>query len=218
LDEIKPDKPPVDSDDRIRRFECFNIVQRIRREVTAGKTEADITVQFPDTIHCNTLQDSRKNVCLTLIPWKIPTIVSQLTKRQHPDQICQSLGFSRNFDIARSISKDRCVEYVGLFKKTHTKSAVSTGNTTTASPKRDLMSRLRNLGRSGKLSFLPSFVSGLTVCKDVASDQKMLCHIISRMVSGSMKEELDQGLSAEDICTKMVDKKLIKFSGADKPP
>jgi hypothetical protein len=108
-------------DDRIRHFECFNLVRVIQRETAAGKTELDVTNSL--STHCDRLDDIRKNICIAIVPGQVPKIVELLGEKKTPDVICESLGFTRTFGAGRVIPRDQCTSNVELIRKEYAKLA-----------------------------------------------------------------------------------------------
>jgi hypothetical protein len=200
------------NEERLRHFECFNIVHRIRRQIKSGRSQENVTAEF--TNYCDKLEDPRKNICLTLIPSQIPTIVTQLETQSHPDEVCQTLGFSRSSERARAVTKEQCTNIVGLVKSAHeSKDSKDTGSADTPT-NHSRSSFFGAVGLGRKFGRDPSgrpLVSSLSVCKEFPVDQKLLCHVISRVVSRRMHDELEKGTTADEICTKLDERKLIKI-------
>jgi hypothetical protein len=203
---------PSFSDERQRFGECFHIVRSIRREVKhapAGTepTEAEILTK----VTCTSFPDNRRNVCLALIPSQVPTIVKAIKAGDHPDLICQSLGYNRTFDRARLVERAQCEKYVGLYKTAH-----DSTKSEQAVPGEKLSLRLLDsLKHAGRSAIGHSALAGFQVCKEVPTGEKMLCHIVSMMAASAMREEVDQNVAPAAICTKLADKHLIKFTGEE---
>jgi hypothetical protein len=232
-------------DDRIHHFECFNIVRAIDRETHAGKTPEEITTAL--STHCDRLDDVRKNICVSIIPNRVPRILELMAEKKGPDAVCEALGFSRSFGGGRLIAKDQCVKYVDLVREDHAKNPKgesrshidpkdaekrferlggnSAGEQVREFKKRHQDLREDVLGKSG--NELDSVKEGLRhrldagfahpgpgVCKDLDHEQRLVCHVVSRLVLRGMIEELESGMDSGEICKKLEEKHLIKLADA----
>jgi hypothetical protein len=186
----------------LRHFECFNLLRMLNHELHKEKNVSTLTVDF--TSHCSKLSDTRKNVCLSIFPSRLTFVVSELKENKQPDSICDSLGFPRNVFPSQVVSKSQCEKVVQLIRKEGKKAVNSDTNSLEKFP--------QTLKRGGfdRLSLNKLF--GLsTVCKSIASEDRMSCLLISRKILQEFQEELDHGISEQEICAKMEAKKHFKM-------
>jgi hypothetical protein len=194
--------------DRLRHFECFNVVRLIDREVRGGKQVADITADL--TGHCKKLSEARKKVCLDVISAHVPAIVAQITNKTRPDAVCDSIGFRRPLSGARSIGLDQCVKFVNLVREDGSDSKDS---------KNRLPKPFKTKTGAQGASTLHGRFDVNAACKSFAAEEKLSCHIITRLASKGFLNELQKDARSDAICHKLDEKRLIKLvkpnSGGD---
>jgi hypothetical protein len=190
-------------DDRIRDFECFNIVRII--EHGAKSASAEDTRQRLN-MHCDKLPDVRSEICHALIPSQIENISDQLNRGEHAEEICDSLGYSRVFGASRVILKDKCVGFVDLARA----AAASAEGEETEDPVDNLPKPFKMLPGGGR-DALRAYANGVKVCNDVSASDHMSCQIVTRLVAKVLRNEGKEGTSSEEICEGLAARRLIKF-------
>jgi len=210
-------------DDRLRHFECFNIVRVIEHESQSGKSEAEITTGL--TNHCNHLEDHRRNICETIVPSQIPRVLELLKDKKRPDFVCEVLGFARGFGSGRLVSKANCITIVDSIRKEPGDEPVRP-KVLDDEQMRERVWTERD-GRPVRMRFdrpddrfdrmLPMRLPrGPEICQAMDGDQKTVCMVLSRLVLRGMKEELRSGMSSEEICQKLEERHLIKLTDSEK--
>jgi hypothetical protein len=96
--------------DRIRHFECFNIVRVIERESRANKSRPEISSGL--MTHCSRLNDFRQNICAAIVPGRITEALGLLEQKRRPDFVCEMLGYSRWFGNSRFVSEATCIKVI----------------------------------------------------------------------------------------------------------
>jgi hypothetical protein len=196
-------RPPT-SESRIRHFECFNIVRLTEHSVTIGRSPENITALL--TTHCDKIADTRKNICLSLVPAKIPTILAQLQDKKHPEDICTSLGFERLVTYSRTMEKEKCVKIVDQLKE-YQKTNESIADAEPRFPK------LPGSALSGsKLGFQRRFFGAPKFCREMEKEDRISCNIVTRVALRKTKTELDTGVASATICDKLQETKYLNFS------
>jgi hypothetical protein len=223
-------------DDRLRYATCSKFVGMIERESHGGKSEAEIAQAIGQM--CLMLNDARRNICTTLVPGQLPHILSLLGARKRPDFICEMLGFTRGFAVGRLVRSDMCARIVDRIKNDPMsvsrpadsgpdpapllrRPAVQPDEAAGESrlPRIDVDRRPFGLrGAAPRKAGLKLFRFGSAVCRDVEPAEKMTCHVLAKLVIRRMREELDQGASAGEICQKMQEKHLISLVEGDAKP
>jgi hypothetical protein len=151
------------ADDRIRHFECFNLVRLIERETQAGKGKEEITKVLDE--HCARLDDVRKNICTAINPGQVTKILELMTEKKRPEFICEFLGFARSSGSGRLLPKTQCTSIVDRIRGENgpapaarpaieplsdTSASANTSNPATD----DKISRFRNINREPKIPSL----------------------------------------------------------------
>lgn len=195
--------------DRIRHFECFNIVRMIDRMEHANKKEDEIKKALET--HCEKLEDPRKNICVQIVPSQVEKINGLLKEKKRPDFICDSLGFSREFGHGRVISKEKCAALVDSVKKSHEE----------ASKGQDLPPALNGTKKLIHMNMTHEMLKapwmhktlGLGVCRTIEDhEERRTCHVVARFTMRLMHEEVEKGADSTAICEKLAEKKFIKFT------
>jgi hypothetical protein len=195
------------SHERVRHFECFNVIRIIDHAIRDGKSTSAITDELSS--HCTKLADPRKNICQSIVPLHISNITTQLSDKKHPDEICESLGFIRHFS-GRVISTSQCVRFVNL-----TRFEVAAQTESSDEKKKSLLPLPRPFSKLGSVLSKRSFrrfFGFSSVCKDVTADERIGCHVISRLVGRELPENIDRNVTNLEICQKLNDRHLIKLS------
>jgi hypothetical protein len=190
---------------RLRYFECFNVVGIVERLLREAKQTAAISNEL--TEHCGKLPNSRKTVCLALVPASVDTIIAQVTNMTRPEAVCEGLGFKRPLTGARVFTAEQCAKYVDLLRAEPSDLALKKGPL----PK-PFKTKTGELGKAT----LASRSGASAVCKGLPIEQKLACNIISRIVSHRFSADVQKGIPAAEICQKVHDKHLIKIVQA--PP
>jgi hypothetical protein len=201
------DVPAHLPDDRIRYFECFNIVRIIEHSL---KTGSDESARDRLSAHCDKLRDVRSDICHALIPSQIENITDHLKLGERAETICEGLGYSRVFGASRLISKDKCVSFVELARA----APVEEGEQ--RDPLQQLPKPFKKLQAFGK-DTLHTYFTGGRVCKDVPSSDRMSCHIVTRLVAKILRDEAKAGVSSQEICNQLQVRRLIKFEDDQAP-
>jgi hypothetical protein len=176
--------------DRVRHFECFNVVRQVDHALREHKSANNLTAEL--TAHCNRLRDNRQTICLSLVPSAIANITAQLSNKTLPGVICESLGYLRPFTGGRLVTPAQCEKFVefgrsGLSKETS----------------KHLPKPFQ--AKEEKLRQVPA------ACKSLDADQKLSCHVIVRLVYRGLQSGLEKKDSAKEICQKLHNKRLIKL-------
>jgi hypothetical protein len=220
-------------DDRVKFFECMNVVRMAERTVRLGK-ESEVNATLAG--HCTKLpDDKRKEVCNQLVPARIAEIVKQLGEHKTKDFICANLGFAHGFGANREIGKADCEKIVasvkkeiaenpgGLFRNRFGRSPHLIG------PKAHLLDEPAKptppgIGPPGpgfrpgfsdiKKRFLPDVLREkyARTCRDFEGPEKGLCHLISRLVHRRFSHEEIGNLTAVEACAKLDESKFLKLT------
>jgi hypothetical protein len=187
--------------ERLRHFECFNIVRIIDHAVRDGKGAADVTTEL--TAHCAKLEDSRKNICTSLVPSKVAAITADVSNKTRPDVICEGLGYARPFGGSRQITAAQCAKYVELVRT----ELAAGGKDEKAHLPKPFKKREGELGRGvfGKV------FAGSAACKGVEGDERFSCRVIARLISRALRSDVEKAKPASELCQNLGEKHLIKL-------
>jgi hypothetical protein len=200
-----PDRRGPPSDIRVGHFECFNIVRLVEHGLTVGRSIDNITDLL--TSHCHKLSGTRKMICLTIVPDKIPPILTELEQKKHPEDICGALGFKRVITYSRAMTREKCVSIIDQLKVSEKKtepvatvdqerSPRSAGGSTIGYPK----------GFQRKFFAVPKF------CGEMEKDDRISCNIVTRVTMRKLKNDVDTGVSSGVICDKLQETNYVNFS------
>jgi hypothetical protein len=179
--------------DRLRHFECFNVVRQIDHGLREQKSTETLNSEL--TAHCSKLRDDRQAICLSLIPSKIPNITAQILNKTLPVVICESLGYVQPFSGGRLITPAQCEKFVDLVRS---EIPVSAKNKSEHLPKPFQK-------KEGKLLHVP------TACRALDTNLRLSCHVIGRLVSRGLQGGLGKEDTSAEICNKLHGKHLIKL-------
>jgi hypothetical protein len=185
---------PVNTE-RIRHFECFNVVRIVDRATRDNKDGTSDEL----SAHCNKLHNPRKEICLALVPSQVANITAQLAEKRRPDEICESLGYARHFGGGREITSERCARVVDLVRDNPASAPEE------AAAKEPGLKLPKPFGKNG----LTRLFGFSPACKSIAPEERIVCHVISRFVARA--DDLDSKATADEICEKLVTKHLIKI-------
>jgi hypothetical protein len=184
--------------DRVRHFECFNVVRIIDRATRSDKEATAISDEV--SAHCNKLPNPRKEICSAIIAASLANITAQLADTRRPDAICESLGYPRPFAGGREITAERCASVVDLVKAEPAPAEGDQGG-----KKVPLIKLPKPFGRRG----IARIFGFSAACKSVAQEERLVCHVISRFVLRG--QGIDKSTSSGAICEKLDAKHLIKI-------
>jgi hypothetical protein len=199
------------TEERVRHFECFNVVRIVEHSIRAGKDISAITEEL--SAHCEKLLDPRKNICRALVPAHVSNISDQLSAKQRPDVICESLGFARHFGGGRVVSKAQCIRYVDLARAEINESKATEEKDSGIHLPRPF-SKLTDAFRAGGLR---RFLGLTSACKDVPGNEKIECHVIARLFNRALRDSGDKDGTSAEICQKLNERHLIKLSDEESP-
>jgi hypothetical protein len=203
---IHEERPLSRNNERGRYFQCFNIVRAIERETSSGKSESEVLSGL--AAHCDRLTDDRKNICLTIVPDQVPTILGHLREKRRPDFVCELIGFLRSKIGTRVMSADTCTTLVDALLKDRRPDHPLRGPDD--NPEADDRPRAFPPRRAAG-DFIPK-MPGPGVCHGVAEDARDACMLLSRFVLRGMRTEVEEGMSAEKICERLDEQKLIQIT------
>jgi hypothetical protein len=187
--------------DRLRHFECFNVIRQIDRRLREHKSPENVTAEL--TAHCSKLRDFRQNICLSLIQLNISNITIQLSEKRLPGVICETLGYTRPFTGGRLVTPGQCEKYVDLVR------VGLSGNSESKSahlPKPFQKKKgVLEKGADRKVLQLP------TVCKSFNPEQRLACLMIGRLAYRSLQTQTDKNETSAEICKKFHNKHFIRL-------
>jgi hypothetical protein len=176
-------------------------VRIIGHRKRAGKVEADITADL--TAHCAKLRAPRRNICEAIVPSRIDNISAQLAIKRKPQDICESLGFTRPPPARRFVQRDQCVKYAEKAKTQAEKVDAPGAN-------ESLKGKLpKPFAGRGLFSRLFGKVYG---CRDAPADERVSCYVVSRLVVKGLRGDLRASMTGDEICDKLEAKKLVQFT------
>jgi hypothetical protein len=200
------------SEERLRHFECFNVVRIIEHSLHSNKSATAITDEL--TSHCAKLTDPRKAICEALVPAHIGNVTAQLSANQRPDVICESLGFVRHFGGGRVVSEAQCIRYADLARAELKESDNADAQKAPGDRLPRPFSKLAGAFRSGGFR---RFLGLSAACKGVPAEERAGCHGVASLVSRGLSEGIEKAATGEEICKKLNERHLIKLSDGEIP-
>ena len=194
--------------DRICHFECFNTVRVIERLLNDGKDAAFIKSNI--SAHCLKLQTPRNETC-TKMAGKVEKVIDHLQNGKRPDFICDQLGFTRHFRLPSDIPRSTCVTVVDAIKKNSQQSFLphlKRADKLLEEPEK----KQEGVHHMRPMNPFHPFTRRFGVCQEFETPKdKMICHMLTRVVMRDMHTEIREGLESSAICDKMQEKGLVKF-------
>jgi hypothetical protein len=229
------------SDGRIHHFECFNIVRSIERETKEGKTEAEITSRLSahcdhledmrKNICLSLIPSQIPRIAALIAEKKTPDVICEdlgFARNFGSGRLIRTDQCTKFVDLIRQDYAKRPKEGKAdgvdendpkhsnrkriALEKPHTERGEDFRRAALDRLDRPFPEREPFRNRQGYSRASRGYGPTSTFCKDLDHEERIVCHILSRLVLRGMEDDLEAGTEATEICKKLEEKHLIKLT------